>query len=218
MAYIRISMLFKSFKNVGNYILFNFQNIFILKKYNVHLSMTACFIVYIVFVKISPKSAITIPFIRKTEVKVVARFRHWQTTGACSSYIFTSPCMCNCEPLCDKTIKPGKEHLKTRTTFLIVHFQLKVQFVYTIYSHCDKRLTWWDRIAHLVKEMYWTTVKLGCVEVQGTQRILRLIRCFDTSVRSFDCRFTRCLPVKLTSGLTCATYSLRLCMYDLFQV
>ena len=48
--------------------------------------------------------------------------------------------MYNCQPLCDKTIKPGKEHTKTRTTFLIVHSQLKVQFMYTMYSHCDKRL------------------------------------------------------------------------------
>ena len=34
------------------------------------------------------------------------------------------------------------------------------------------------------------TVKLGCVEVHGTQSKLRLIWCFDTSVCSFDFRFT----------------------------
>ena len=62
------------------------------------------------------------------------------------------------------------------------------------------------------------TVKLGCGEVRGTQRKLRLIRYFDTSVNSFAFRFTRCLLVKLTSGLTCATYSLRLRMHDFFQV
>jgi hypothetical protein len=61
------------------------------------------------------------------------------------------PCMCNCEPLCDIIIKPGKEHLKTRATFLIMHSRLKVQFMYTIYLHCDKRLTRRDRIANLVK-------------------------------------------------------------------
>ena len=71
--------------------------------------MTAFLFVDIAFVRISPKSTTTITFIRSESSSQVSTLKDHTSTGA-PSYIFTSQCMCNCEPLCDKIIKPGIEH------------------------------------------------------------------------------------------------------------